>query len=115
MTVMRDFLSAVFADCTGLLELRALPSRDRVFTEPSNVAAVDAFAAEHHTDDVYFGVAARQDHTSGALSNCRRRGALFVDLDCADDRALTQAREPLATFLFPPSITIMSGGGLHAY
>ncbi|MSO29796.1 MAG: hypothetical protein EXQ48_02485 [Acidobacteria bacterium] len=112
----RDVLAAIFDACTGLLELRALPSRERTFLSPTDVAAIEHFAIAHRHEHVFFGVATRRDASSGDLANCVQLGALFVDLDChGDETTLADAHARLTAFVSPPSCVIASGGGLHAY
>ncbi len=67
-----------------------------------------------HTEDVYVGIATRQDDTSGALANCLHLPALFVDLDFKT-LPEAEARHRLATARPRPSLFVASGGGLHVY
>lgn len=103
----RDVLAAIVDGCDGLLELRALPSRDRTFLALDDTAGLESFARDHAADDLYFGVATRRDATGGTLDHCQQLGALFVDLD-GDTTKLDR-------FALPPSILIGSGSGQHAY
>jgi hypothetical protein len=112
----RDVLAAILDGCSGLLELRALPSRVRTFVVPADSAALVAFATQHRSEHVYFGVASRRDASSGELDNCAALGAVYVDLDShSDAQALAEGEARLAAFPLLPSIVIRSGGGLHAY
>jgi archaellum biogenesis ATPase FlaH len=110
----RDIFTAAFADCTGVVELRALPGAARVFVPTHDYEAIARFLREHRGRDLYFGVATRRDETNGTTANCAELGALFVDIDArADD--LDTVRRRLAELPTPPSILITSGGGFHAY
>lgn len=112
----RDVLAAVFAGCRGLVELRAIPSKARIFVPSEDTAAIDAFARAHRHEAVYFGVATRRDGTGGDLAHCEQVGALHLDVDCHGDLpAIAAAEARLAAFVIPPSIVLRSGGGLHAY
>ncbi len=108
-----EFFAALFTDMTGLVELRALPSRARDFVAPHDAAA-RRFVEAHAHEDLYFGVAARRDATSGALGNCSVLGAAFVDLDFKQVPDV-EARRRLAACPAPPSVVVASGGGLHLY
>src|SRR6266540_609652 len=113
-----DVFTALYAGCEGLVELRVFAASreilDRVFLAPGDAAALDRFLARHAATPVYNGVATRRDASSGKLENCRHLGALFVDIDFKTTPEAT-ARERLARCVFPPSLVIHSGGGLHAY
>ena len=98
----REVLEAVFDARTGFVELRALPSRDRTFLNPSDATAIERFAGAHRHEDVYFGVATRRHASSGDLANCAQLGALFVDLDCHDDDTRADADTRLARFPMRP-------------
>ena len=114
MTRASDVLRALHRGCDGLVELRALPSRARVFGRVDD-PALAAFVARHQaTENLYWGVASRRDATSGRAENCGQLGALFADLDFnkVDEGA---ARARLLEFELPASCVIHSGGGLHAY
>ena len=113
-TPWAPMFAALFENCAGLVELRALPSERRAFFAPTETDAIAGFLAQHHGQDLYFGVATRRDRSSGKLENCRHLGALFVDIDFKTTSE-PEARERLAQFPFPPSIRVASGGGLHAY
>ncbi len=109
------FLAALHDGCEGLRELRALPSRARIFAALSDVASVEGFIARAAaTDNLYVAVATRIDVSSGALVNCRHMAALFADVDFkTTPEPKTRAR--LASSPLPPSASIHSGGGLHCY
>ena len=107
----------IFAGCGGLVELRAFAdgsSVGRLFCAPNDIGAVLHFALDHRAHDVYFGVATRQNATSGQLRNCQHLGALFADIDF---KMLPEpaARAQLARCLLPPTTIVHSGGGLHVY
>lgn len=99
---------------SGLIELRALPGAKRLFATGSRDPNVGRFLNAHQHRNLFFGVAARRDASSGALRNCASLMALFVDLDFKTQGEDT-TRHRLGSFSSPPSIVVASGGGLHAY
>jgi hypothetical protein len=108
-----EILTALFAGCAGKVELRALPSRSRKFTEP--MKALDShFLVDHWNEDLYFGVSTRGDSSNGTLNNCLQLPALFSDVDFKD-AGEKEARTRLAEFPFKPGIVIGTGGGVHLY
>ena len=108
------FFSALFAQCTGVIELRALPSAARCFVVLGDGGRGGAFIVDHGDEDLYMGVATRRDASGGALANCQHLGALFVDVDFKNTPE-PEIREHLAHALLPPSAIVHSGGGLHCY
>ena len=109
-----DVLDAIFDDCEGLVEVRALPSTDRAFVAIDDLAGVDRFCESRPDQNLFFGAASRRSSVDGSLENCQHLGALFVDIDFKDiDEADARAR--LAACPCPPGIVIESGGGLHIY
>jgi hypothetical protein len=114
-TAVREFFAALFADARGVIELRAFPSKARRFAPLSQFDTLRDFLAAHAPDeDVYVGVAARRDATSGTLANCATLSAGFTDIDFKTTPE-AEARRRLAAFPFPRSILVHSGHGLHAY
>jgi len=81
-----------------------------------NINLIERMVADHVGDglDVFFGVAERGTAAKGGAANCTRLFALFADVDFKDTPEAT-AREKLAAFSLPPSITVHSGNGLHCY
>ncbi len=118
MITMEQMLDALHGGCDGLVELRAIqPGNghpDATFLKPGDVHGLTTFLGDHVREHVYVAVATRRDHTSGRLDNCLALPALFVDLDfkTIDEDV---ARQRLYDFPFPPSIAVLSGGGLHVY
>lgn len=112
---LTEFMAALFRPEDGFIELRALPSRARVFVTPGFMYGIECFANEHLSEDVYFGVASRIDESSGALDNCSKLRALFVDIDFKTFPSEIEARKRLSTFPLKPSIVVRSGGGFHCY
>lgn len=119
----RYFLQWLFRGTEGALETRAIRTKGRTdgkkvecrFWRLGHLQELGRYCDVTRTHrDLYFGVATRQDATSGELTNCVHLPALFVDIDFkAIDEA--EARERLARYPRPPSATIASGGGLHVY
>src|SRR5258705_11524482 len=76
------FFSELFAQCDGVIELRAFPSETRCFAGLGDGHRGGQFIAQRGAeDDVYMGVATRRDASGGTLAHCRHLGALFVDVD----------------------------------
>jgi len=119
-TTPAAFLNAVQEGCEGFLEWRAFsgekdaPPAGRLFCQSGDDIVFAKFISDHREHHVYFGVATRNDDSSGKLENCRHLAALFVDIDFKVTAAI-QARERLSRFPLPPSAEVNSGGGLHVY
>src|SRR5688572_30579954 len=109
------FLQALFQPGDGLIELRALPSTNRLFVRPGDISPVRRFLANNCEEDLYFGVAARRDATSGTLENCSFIRAIFADLDFKPFTSEADALGALDGFPLDPSMVVHSGGGLHCY
>lgn len=108
------FLRTLHPTDEGFCELRALPSKTRIFVPVNDVDAVATFLARHTAENCYVGVASRRAPTNGTLANCLDLHVLFVDLDFKQVEAVA-ARERLARFPLPPSLMVQSGAGLHVY
>lgn len=107
-----EFLTQVFQGTEHQVELRALPSKARVFTRKPEVVA-NFLKRNSEKNNIYFGVATREGR-GGTKEHCREIPALWVDLDFKDT-AEAEAEEKLAAFPLLPSIIMASGGGLHIY
>ena len=114
MIAFKDFYAALFQPGDGLIEFRALPSRHREFLIPGDMPSVLRFAQSHRHENVYFGVAARKDSTSGELKNCSVIRAVFADIDFKDTPE-DEARHVLNAFPLRSSFLVESGGGFHCY
>jgi len=112
---LSSLLKSLVKPGDGLVELRALPGRSRRFVDPRDIRSVLQFAYQHRDENVFFGVAARKDRSSGGLSNCSTIRALFVDLDFKAYPSSEAAVAKVAEFKLPPSFLVHTGGGLHAY
>lgn len=110
----RDVLAFLVAGCDGLVELRALPSKARVFARPDDADAIAAFLTKHSHENCYFGPSTRRDDTNGSLENCRHLTTFYIDVDYKGIPE-AEARARLAACPLPPSVVITTGGGLHAY
>jgi hypothetical protein len=108
------FLDALYAGLDGHVELRALPSKARMFCQPGHWQAAAQFTKQHASENVYFGVALRNTTINGTLKNCSHLPALYADVDF-DHISEADARQRLADCPIRPSIMIASGGGLHVY
>jgi hypothetical protein len=112
---VREFLATLFGSFeTGYIECRALPSQHREFYPVRTLDGIAAFTHAHRHENVYIGIATRNDTSSGKLENCAQVGALYVDIDFKV-LAEPEARARLAAFPFPPSMIVWTGGGLHVY
>jgi hypothetical protein len=110
----REVFATLFSGCDGLVELRALPSRARIFVAPTDADAIGAFLRTNKNENLYFGVATRRDESNGTRENCLHLPSLFLDLD-AKGRPTDDVRAALDRFPLRPSIVINSGGGFHCY
>ncbi len=108
-------LDALFKPGDGLVELRALPSKARIFVEPGDTEKILQFIERNQDQDIYFGVAARKDASSGRMNNCSTVRAIYVDIDFKDFDSPDEARNQLDNFSLTPSFLVHSGGGLHVY
>ena len=109
-----DVFGALYQDCDGLVEFRALPSKAQQFFDRDDFAGMLAFMAAHVHENCFFGVSTRRTPASGALDNSRDLPALYIDIDFKDT-AEPEARQRLAASPVPPSAVVRSGVGLHAY
>jgi hypothetical protein len=75
------FLGVIHPTDTGYCELRALPSKTRVFVPVGDIDAVQRFVDAHAHENVYVGVATRRTPTTGGLTNCAELWTLFCDCD----------------------------------
>jgi hypothetical protein len=104
---LADVTQALFTGCDGVVELRALPSRQRSFVRTVSTETVRRFCSNRRGDNCYWGVSTRRAAGDGSLQNCLHLGALFVDLDDAHDAS--------ASSVPSPSLGINSGRGQHQY
>lgn len=116
------FLRALFpiVDTCSLIEVRAYfvnGKMDREFYD-------DLDRLEHDAEllcrvaDVYFGVASRNDSSSGRKANLAWANAYFAELDGGPGKPYKSAEEILAvlnTFTPAPSMRVLSGSGVHCY
>jgi len=112
---LRSFLKALFPQIgEEFINFRALPAGAQQFLHPNNLAGILRFLAAHADEDLFFGVATRRSPKDGSLANCDHLFAIWVDIDFKT-LSETEARRRLSEFPLPPSIILMSGGGLHVY
>jgi hypothetical protein len=105
------FLKVIFEGTSQPIELRALPSRDRIFTRLP--CEIRKFVSAHARENLYFGCATR-DGEGGKKTNCREVIVLWADMDFKGVPE-AEARKRIASFPIPPTIVIESGGGFHVY
>jgi hypothetical protein len=118
-----EFLTVLFADLSGCIELRPIPDPAHIRTfVPLDDGGFDPDAVVRYTDAcnyrqlaAYYGVAVRKaGATSGRSEDCTLIPALFVDADFKHKgEDATWAR--LAEFPLPPSIVVATGGGVHCF
>ena len=107
-----EFLTHFFHGAEHQVELRALPSKARLFTR--DLKEIARFINGHISkENIYFGCATREGR-GGTKEHCREIPALWVDLDFKDTTE-AEAEKKLADFKLPPSVIVASGGGLHCY
>lgn len=112
---LEKFIRALFPSRTeGLLELRSVPSRARVFVEPHDFHAIRQFISRHQHENVFYGVATRRTRGDGSLSNCLDVWSLWVDIDFKSIQE-EAARNLLETLHLPSNIAVRSGHGIHVY
>ena len=111
---LRPFLGVLFDGAVGMMEFRALPSKRTAFVPLGADRDVERFIARCGMDNLYVGVAARKDSTSGKLENCLTLGAVFADIDFKSTPE-AEARATLDAFPLRPTMVVHSGGGLHVY
>lgn len=124
------FIKTIFGGVKGSLELRALPSGDRVFTRA--FSEVTAFCDRHAGENLYFGVATRKEDCGsryeaslklplerrpviGGKSDGLYLPGLWVDLDFKSHIGEIQAEKMIAEGPLKPSIIVYSGNGVHLY
>ena len=100
-----------YAD-TGMIELRALPSRKTQFIQTGTMFGLNEFCSGD--EDYYFGVALRTGFGGGAKKDIAQFTALWVDVDFKDTPRKTLHKN-IKNFPFKPSAIVRSGGGAHIY
>jgi hypothetical protein len=107
----------IYADCIGLLDLRAIakgkPPKREVFLLEDEVGIKNFIKENVKNYDLYFGVATR-DANGGKKENIVEIPGLWVDIDYKDIDP-KEADRRLSEFPFKPTLIINSGGGLHVY
>jgi hypothetical protein len=114
---MNQLVDTIFSACPGMIELRAIKIgtsglQDRAFVRPGDMDAVKRFVNKYKDVEIYFGVAARKDASSGKAENCSMLGAAFVDVDL---KHTPDGLKRIEEFPLPPSAIVSSGGGRHLY
>jgi hypothetical protein len=105
------FVQALHEGCTGVTEYRIINAdgaATKAFGDPEDVVRA------HPDENVFVGVATRQDRSSGTLENCQHLPALFCDIDYKVTPEAS-ALQRLEHFPLAPSIIVASGGGVHVY
>ena len=73
-----EFFSGLYKDCDqGFVELRYLPSRERIFVPLSEIKNWSSFPSNQN---IYFGVSTR-DGKGGTKENIVQTPALWIDVD----------------------------------
>lgn len=106
----------------GFIDVRALHVGRPAVTlnvPAGKLEEVERFAARHPERNIFFGVASRRTSGGRDTDACSELRALFADLDFKDFKQFTdpeaEARSRLKAFPLPPSVVIVSGGGLQCY
>jgi hypothetical protein len=111
---MKDFFEQLYQFCDeGVIELRSLPSKKRLFVRPDEFQEIEIFCHDNNADNLYFGIATR-DGQGGGKENIVQIPCLWVDIDFKDIRKEI-VKEKIRSFPFKPSIWVSSGGGIHLY
>jgi hypothetical protein len=111
--VFSSFFPALFGKTKGNIELRAFPSRRRIFSR--DYKELHLFIEEHVEEEVYFGVATRRENDGTKAGLCEAR-CLWVDIDWKDFQGGEhEAHEIVEAFAPKPSIIVQSGNGWHLY
>ncbi|MFX0200328.1 MAG: primase C-terminal domain-containing protein [Candidatus Hodarchaeota archaeon] len=109
----REFFKQLFSECAGEVELRAFPSKGRIFTR--DLRQVNQFCTKHQKENLYFGVATRKKGaSSGGKKDCCKLPGLWVDVDRKDvsDTELSKLTQAAP---LKPSVVVFSGNGYHLY
>jgi hypothetical protein len=106
------FYRAILSNTKHDIELRALPSKHRIFTRDQG--AIEQFISQHITDNLYHGVYTREG--GGSKDHVREVPCFFADLDFKNyENGEEEARSRLKAFEPYPSFVVYSGNGFHAY
>lgn len=112
------FLKALYKNCDqGFINIRFLPSAKNFFIPLTEVKTIPSILTAHQDQDVYFGVATRQNG-DGTKQGIIQIPALWVDYDL-DISAEAYGEKELYSIFFnlpvEPTFIILTGGGFHAY
>ena len=82
-----DFFEKLYSFCDGLLELRALPDKNRIFFKPTSRSDINDFCSTYRNNHLYFGVATR-DGKGGKKDNIIHIPAVWSDIDFKNTESL---------------------------
>ena len=104
-----EFFDTLF-EASDIIEIRRFPSKRQEWTEASNLAHL----AVADTEDVYFGANPRSKRGGSKAEDVPLARCVFVDFDhvSAPQQAETLIRD---AGLSAPTVTVVSGRGVHAY
>ena len=109
----RLFFERLFGKASGLIEIRALPSRKQIFDR--DLEKLLAFIRAHNNEDVFFGAATRKG-SDGSKAGVFEVSALWADMDWKDlVGGKAEADRRIKNFPLRPSIIVSSGHGYHLY
>jgi AAA domain/Primase C terminal 1 (PriCT-1)/RepB DNA-primase from phage plasmid len=110
---LRQFLDTLFSDCTGVVEVRALPAKARAWARPGQWAPLAPFLSAQIAarQNLFAGIATRVDSSKGTAGNLLEVPAVWIDFD--RPRAALDAH--LQAFPFRPSLIVGSGAGTHVH
>jgi len=113
-----DLFKKLYQRCSGYLELRAFPLKERTFISLGDdwltiKKQVDKFCEDYKDQNIYFGVATR-DGRGGKKKNIISIPCVWIEIDYKDIPE-EKVQEIIDAFSFKPTIIIKSGGGIHLY
>jgi len=108
-----SFFKRLFGKTNGLIEIRCLPSKERIFNR--DLKKLITFIQDNMDQNVYFGAATRKGK-GGSKNYALEIPALWVDIDWKDfKRGKAEAMRLLKRFPLKPSIVVFTGHGMHVY
>jgi len=116
---LKEFLSTLFEESEGYIELRTI-NNDDVRQFFYHTKQIDRLVSHLFNDDlfkntnIYFGVCPRAKKR-GKEESVKTVNCLWADLDCKDEEERQKTLEKLKSFKLPPSIIVNSGHGYHPY
>jgi hypothetical protein len=120
----RDFFAAIWGEQAGVAELTVIDPggiKSFPFEYPASLDSFVIACAKHSgKTNVYFGVTIRKPGTKighgkrGKAVDAQAATCAWADIDFKTTPK-EKVREAIKTFPVPPSIVVMTGGGVHVY